>query len=74
MTWKELVEKAKVLGYGYYNSCDLLVIENKCGNEVCFSQNGEVSVGYDSNCCDTCLAENRTYEQMYQIMLLLKED
>ena len=73
MTWEELKEKAKELGYWlrkddgdipYLGITELLV---KDGVDIAFFDYGSIEVD-----CGYILAENRTYEQMYQIMLALR--
>lgn len=73
MTWEELKEKAKELGYRVTDlvmgAKEALVKEYKSeGFSLCFTDNGLVfAEGYDYY----KLAENRTCEQMYAIMLNL---
>lgn len=70
MTWEELVEKAKELGYKTEKACCY-----RFG--VLFEKDGTVwSKIYDDNCCfleRVCFAKERTPDQMYQIMLALED-
>ena len=75
MTWEELKEKAKELGYyEVYDDGDVpyfdgdssyLLVNNK--NDISFIKDGTIEAG-----CGYIISEDRTYEQMYQIMLALK--
>jgi hypothetical protein len=73
MTWEELKEKAKDLGYRVVeDDGDLpyLGITEYLENEdinIIFCDYGSI----ETNCGDT-VAENRTPDQMYQIMLALR--
>ena len=62
MTWKELVEKAKELGYEYNEEKE----ELKNCDAYFYRSGGEIY-----NCYLDLVAEFRTPEQMYQIMLAL---
>ena len=73
MTWEELTEKAKELGYRLVEDDGDLpylgiteYLENKDIN-IIFCDYGSI----ETNCGDT-VAENRTPDQMYQIMLALR--
>lgn len=70
MTWEELVEKAKELGYKTEKNCC-----HRVG--VLFEKNGTVwSKIYDDNGYffeRVCFAKERTPDQMYQIMLALSD-
>lgn len=73
MTWEELKEKAKELGYRlveddgdlpYLGITEYLEKDNV---NIIFFDYGSI----ETNCGDT-VAENRTPDQMYQIMLALR--
>lgn len=81
MTWQELKEKAKQLFGG---CCDCRDEVNSKGyiriarndNDLIFRQNGgvviEFSIGKENLAClDICY--HRDYDQMYQIMLALRD-
>lgn len=74
MTWEELVEKAKTLGY-ILKERYVFDVSGKCGKFQYLEKNdGSISF-MDSGKIETMsdlLAENRTYDQMYQIMLALQ--
>ena len=65
MTWEELCEKAKEMGYeDYFDFRGVKAIRN--GKGLSFHSNGKI-------CYDTRIfADHRTPEQMYQIMEALK--
>lgn len=65
MTWEDLVIKAKCLGYDLSGN-DLSKWLVNC--EIVFYKDGSITADYGGT-----LAENRTYEQMYQIMLNLED-
>lgn len=69
MTWEELCEKAKKMGYNY---CECS--PNSIGDDIQFLKNGTVLVYVyfedDSDYYE--IAHNRTPEQMYQIMKALQ--
>lgn len=73
MTWEELKEKAKELGYrvveddGDLSYLGIIEYLEKDGVNISFCDYGLV----ETNCGDT-VAENRTPDQMYQIMLALR--
>lgn len=77
MTWEELKEKAKGLGYyEVYDDGDIpyfdgdgsyLLVNRNSKNNIHFVKDGTIEDGY---CC--VISENRTYEQMHQIMLALQ--
>ena len=73
MTWEELTEKAKKLGYrlveddGDLPYLDITEYLEKDNVNMIFCDYGSI----ETNCGDT-VAENRTPEQMYQIMLALR--
>lgn len=72
MTWKELVKKAKELGYALGEDRDSL---EKCVSEeekIIFYKCGEIYVTYNDGCWYVTLAINRKVEQMYQIMIALE--
>lgn len=70
MTWEELVEKVKELGWEYkktdYNYSESLFLINEDYVNIQFYQEGELMVG------ETIVSKNRTPDQMYQIMLALR--
>lgn len=69
MTWEELTEKAKELdNVGIITDYRTYILICQQGNYyIKFSENGEISV-----VDDLLIAENRTPDQMYQIMLALR--
>lgn len=69
MTWKELVEKAKELGYELWDD-NIFVYPNLCKNFIHFDAEG--TIYYENGEMVQDLAYNRTPEQMYQIMLALE--
>ena len=75
MTWEELKEKAKELGYrlveddgdiSYLGITEFLFLE-KDGVDITFFDYGSIEVDHGY-----ILAEDRTPDQMYQIMLALR--
>ena len=74
MTWEELKEKAKESdNLEVMTDYDTYILISQQGNYyIKFSENREISVVYDWDVDDLLIAENRTYEQMYQIMLALR--
>lgn len=75
MTWEELCEKAKEMGYWeFYDDGDIPYFDGdgsyflrNLKGDLYFCKDGTIDCGG----CDI-LAENRTYEQMYQIMEALR--
>ena len=70
MTWEELVEKAKKMGYNssYYLKDDVEVGFIYCNDYIYLDEDGEITTETDN-----IVATNRTPDQMYQIMLALKD-
>lgn len=68
MTWEELVEKAKELGAYYEKEGDLRECSCLFFHGICFQESGIIDEGYFF-----VIQENRTPDQMYQIMLALKD-
>ena len=70
MTWEELKEKAeKINNLEVMADYDTYFLISQQGNYyVKFSENGDISVVYDWDVDDLLIAENRTYDQMYQII------
>ena len=73
MTWEELKERAKELGYrlveddGDIPYLGILEYLTKDGVNISFYDDGLVETN-----CGEIVAEDRTYDQMYQIMLALR--
>lgn len=71
MTWEELKEKAKTLGYkpefNYIENEKELYKKNK---GLGFLKNGKVCYWNNYGCYT--IAIGKTYDQMYQIMMLLR--
>nr|DAW57946.1 MAG TPA: hypothetical protein [Caudoviricetes sp.] len=68
MIWEELCEKAQELGYSEWGFC----LEGKA-DLIRFYKNGQIKVrNFDTVFIQ--IAENRTPDQMYQIMLALKSE
>lgn len=77
MDWEELKKKAEELGYyelyddgdvSYFNGDgSYLLINRDMKYEVHFYKDGVIENGWGD-----IIAEDRTYEQMYQIMLALQ--
>ena len=73
MTWEELKEKAKELGYrvveddGDLSYLDIIEYLTKNDVNISFYDDGLVETN-----CGCIVAENRTPDQMYQIMLALR--
>jgi hypothetical protein len=68
MTWEELVEKAKELGWEHKKTAytKSLFLLNEDYVNIQFYPEGEIMVD------ETIISQNRTPEQMYQIMLALR--
>ena len=64
MSWDELVEKAKELGYEY-NIENLINFENSNACNFVFTKDGNILTD------EQIVVEGRTPDQMYQIMLAL---
>lgn len=75
MTWKELKEKAKKLEKLYVNAdYDSYILVSQNGNyEMKFYEYGDIGVIYDWDEDDFIIADNLTPDQMYQIMLALRQ-
>lgn len=65
MTWEELVEKAKELGYAIYAKFDEQEVLRHNTTGFLFCKNGDCYIFKG-------LIHNRTPEQMYQIMKALQ--
>lgn len=74
MTWEELCEKAKELGWQHWvnvsSGQESLIKDLGDFQHLDFDKNGEASVVDEG--CYISLAKNRTPEQMWQIMGALK--
>lgn len=67
MTWEELRQKAKQLGINISDEREIYI-------ETGLHFNIDGIIYYWSIDAESVFAENRTYEQMYQIMKALKEE
>lgn len=64
MTWEELCEKAKEMGFEVYSTIIYI-------HYMAFTKEG--SIWFEDDCGGSyCAYENRTPEQMYQIMEALR--
>ena len=71
MTWEELVEKAKEFGYVSYETV-IASNDHKIFNHTMFYyRDGIINAYHFGKSC--FVADHRTPDQMYQIMLNLKE-
>lgn len=70
MNWEELKEKVeKINNLEVMADYDTYFLISQQGNYyVKFSENGDISVVYDWDVDDLLIAENRTPDQMYQII------
>lgn len=69
MTWEDLIEKGKEFGYIGNEFC----LRHRYGHHIHFWRTGRISYDYpDDSFVD--IAYNRTPDQMYQIMLALREN
>lgn len=71
MTWEELVEKAKELGYLYIDATGETYLFST-DNRLSFCKNGCVVADSDMIGGDVYFGHNRTPDQMWQIMEALK--
>lgn len=73
MTWEELKEKAKELEFEIsyylkdYDGVEKEVEYVYCNDYIYLEEDGDITTRMDD-----IVAENRTYDQMYQIMLALR--
>ena len=70
MTWEELIEKAKEMGYStsyYLNDDDVEIGYIYCNDYIYLEEDGTITTSTEN-----IVAENRTYDQMYAIMEALK--
>ena len=70
MTWEELKEKAKELGFtvsSYTNEDDVELEYIYCNDYIYLEEDGNITTSTEN-----IVAKNRTPEQMYQIMLALR--
>lgn len=70
MTWEELKEKAKELGVtisSYINEDEVELEYIYCNDYIYLEEDGNITTSTEN-----IVAENRTPEQMYQIMLALR--
>lgn len=70
MTWEELKEKAKELGFttsSYINEDEVELEYIYCNDYIYLEEDGDITTSTED-----IVAENRTPEQMYQIMLALR--
>lgn len=76
MTWEELKEKAKELGYKYIKEKEVEQLYKNCGscviNFIEASGNVVVDVPYPSVIYSGILYEHISVDKMYQIMLALR--
>lgn len=71
MTWNELKEKAKEMGYSYgFGNYEYLQKDIDSESWIILQKNGDVFVYYRGNRCEFSftLAQDRTPEQMLMIM------
>lgn len=75
MNWEELKEKVeKINNLEVMADYDTYFLISQKGNYyVKFSENGDISVVYDWDVDDLLIAENRTPDQMYQIIKALSD-
>lgn len=73
MTWEELKEKAKELGFEIsyylkdYNGVEKEVEYIYCNDYIYLEEDGDITTRMDD-----IVVENRTYDQMYQIMQAMR--
>ena len=70
MTWEELKEKAKELGFtisSYINEDEVELEYIYCNDHIYLEEDGNITTSTEN-----IVAENRTPNQMYQIMLALR--
>ena len=70
MTWDELKEKAKELGFttsSYINEDEVELEYIYCNDYIYLEEDGDITTSTED-----IVAENRTPDQMYQIMLALR--
>lgn len=70
MTWEELKEKAKEMGFtisSYTNEDDVELEYIYCNDYIYLEEDGDITTSTEN-----IVAENRTPDQMYQIMLALR--
>lgn len=70
MTWEELKEKAKELGFTISSYIDENEVELEyiyCNDYIYLEEDGNITTSTEN-----IVAENRTPDQMYQIMLALR--
>lgn len=70
MTWEELKEKAKELGFttsSYINEDEVELEYIYCNDYIYLEEDGNITTSTEN-----IVAENRTPDQMYQIMLALR--
>lgn len=76
MTWEELCEKAKEIGYVEvekfpYEKPQMAIVNEDV--EVAFYRDGTVECDvYNDDCCGKPFTNDRTPDQMYQIMEALR--
>lgn len=70
MTWEELCEKAKEMGYKVFTNCACERICCDYFNKLCFYKTGMITVFDVQEFID--IADHRTPDQMYQIMKALQ--
>lgn len=70
MTWEELKEKAKELGYSissYINEDEIEIEYIDYNDHIYLDENGTITTSIEN-----FVADHRTPDQMYQIMLALR--
>ena len=73
MTWEELKEEAKELGFEIsyylkdYNGVEKEVEYIYCNDYIYLEEDGDITTRMDD-----IVVENRTYDQMYQIMQAMR--
>lgn len=70
MTWEELKEKAKELGFttsSYINEDEVEVEYIYCNDYIYLEEDGDITTSTEN-----IVAEDRNFDQMYQIMLALR--
>ena len=70
ITWEELCEKAEEMGFStshYLNDDDVEIGYIYCNDYIYLEEDGKITTSTEN-----IVVENRTYEQMYQIMEALR--
>lgn len=73
MTWEQLCEKAKEMDYVVGKCTNFIRIDLDFGESLVINKNGHITISKTSEYSIVDIAFHRTIDQMYNIMLAMKD-